>query len=57
MTVAPAHLAAGTFAGPIAGIEPLADPPGCTDAYARVHFEDGRWLEVQGASCGWPEGL
>jgi hypothetical protein len=22
---------------------------------ARVHFEDGRWLEVIGASLGWPE--
>ena len=22
---------------------------------ARVHFADGRWLEVIGASHGWPE--
>lgn len=57
MTVAPAPIPAGTYAGRIVRIEPLNDLPGCTDAYARIYFEDGRWLEVQGASRGWPEGL
>jgi hypothetical protein len=37
-------------------IVPLQSPR-AGDPYARVTFPDGRWLEVGGASRGWPEGL
>jgi hypothetical protein len=37
-------------------IVPLQSPL-AGDPYARIHFPDGRFLEIAGASAGWPEGL
>jgi len=44
--------------GRIARVEPLHDSAlaGCLGGYLfRLYFEDGRWLEVIGASPGWPD--
>jgi len=39
--------------GRITQVEELHDRRGVS--VARVYFEDGRWLEVIGASRGWPQ--